>query len=85
MYFIVGTNVNVHTKDHGQSTVQSRTDAVPADREHTRIRKVLPVHAMKAYNGSGGIAPLSLNFNARWKKSRPGRFNPQKMKQVVTV
>jgi hypothetical protein len=67
MYFIVGTNVNVHTKDHGQSTVRSRTDAVPADREHTRGRKVVPVHAIKAYSGSGRIAPLSLNFDTRWK------------------
>ena len=51
MCFIVGTNVNFHTKDQGQSTVRSRTDAVRADREHTRRRKVVPVHAMKAYSG----------------------------------
>jgi hypothetical protein len=67
MYFIVGTNVNVHTKYHGQIMARSRTDAVPADRGHTRGRKVVPVYAMKAYSGSGGIAPLSLNFDTRWK------------------
>jgi hypothetical protein len=50
-----------------QSTVRSRTDAVRADREHTRRRKIVPVHAMKAYSGRGGIPPLSLSLDARWK------------------
>jgi hypothetical protein len=36
-------------------------------------------HAMKAYWGSRGIAPLILNFGARWGEwpaSRSGRFTP---------
>jgi hypothetical protein len=64
MYFIVGMNINVRTEDHGQSTVRSPTDAVRADLKHTHRRKVVPVHAMKAYSGSGGIAPLILKLNA---------------------
>jgi hypothetical protein len=29
--------------------------------------KVIPVHAMKPYRGSRGIAPLIRNFDARWR------------------
>jgi len=29
--------------------------------------KVVPVHAMNAYSRSGGIGPLILNFNIRWR------------------
>jgi len=67
MYIIVGMNINVHTKDHGQSTVRSPTNAVRADREHARRRIVAPVHTIKAYSESGGISPLILNLDARWK------------------
>jgi hypothetical protein len=42
--------------------------------------EVFPVHAMKAYWGSIGIAPLILNFGLRWRwlSSLPGRFIPGK-------
>jgi hypothetical protein len=29
--------------------------------------KVVPVHAMKAYRGSKGIAPLILNVDNEWR------------------
>jgi hypothetical protein len=29
--------------------------------------KVVPVHAMKAYKGSGSVNPLILNLGARWR------------------
>ena len=44
-------------------------------------RNSLKVHAMKAYRGSSGIAPLILNLDTRgieWLASRPGRFTPRK-------
>jgi hypothetical protein len=28
--------------------------------------EVIPVHAMKAYSGSGGVAPPILNLDSRW-------------------
>jgi hypothetical protein len=40
--------------------------------------KVVLVHAMKAYRGSRGIAPLILNPAGEWSISRPGRFTPGK-------
>jgi len=30
-------------------------------------RKVVPVHTIKAYRGSRGIAPLILNLYSRWR------------------
>jgi hypothetical protein len=30
-------------------------------------RKVVPIHTMKAYRGSRGIAPLILNLYSRWR------------------
>jgi len=30
--------------------------------------KVVPVHAMKAYGGSGSIASLFLNFRTKWRR-----------------
>jgi len=30
-------------------------------------RKVVPVHTMKAYRGSRGIAPLILNLYSMWR------------------
>jgi hypothetical protein len=34
---------------------------------YTTEIKVFPVHVTKAYRGSSGIAPLILNFGARWR------------------
>jgi len=37
-------------------------------------------HAMKAYRGSGSIAPRILDLGGRWREwpaSRPGRFYPR--------
>jgi len=31
------------------------------------VRKVAPDHTVKAYNGSGGVAPHILNLGARWR------------------
>jgi len=58
MYFIVGMNINI------KITVKARYghEQMPSERTVS-----IPVHAMKAYSGSGGIAPFSLNFDARWK------------------
>ena len=33
--------------------------------------KVIPTYAMKAYRGSGGIAPLILNLGTRWMCGQP--------------
>jgi hypothetical protein len=35
--------------------------------QHATKGKVVPVHAMKAYRGSGGIAPFILNLSTRWE------------------
>jgi hypothetical protein len=55
--------------------IQNRTQPLRSE------GKFFPVHAMKAYGQSKGIAPLFLGLDYRWRRvayliSRPGRFLP---------
>jgi hypothetical protein len=36
---------------------------------HTDKDKAVPVHAIKAFRGSGGTAPLIRNLGTRWRES----------------
>lgn len=60
-------------------------------RNHTWIKKAegkdAPVHAMKAYGGSRGIAPLIFNLGTRWRlnKFRPQPFYSQKITTIFIV
>ena len=48
------------------------------------LYKVVPVHAMKTYGGSRGIAPLILNLDTRreWFSSRPGHFTNTRTQRI---
>jgi hypothetical protein len=47
---------------------------------HKKVQLSLPVHTLKPYKRSWGMAPLILNLGTRWRRltSRPGRINPGK-------
>jgi hypothetical protein len=51
-----------------------------ADRVQSRKSKAVCVQAMKAYKGSGSIAPLILNLSTRWRYQNHGSaaINPMK-------
>jgi hypothetical protein len=49
----------------------------PSHKIYAEIKaKVVPVHALKTYNGSGGTSPLILGGG--WSTSRPSNFIPWK-------
>jgi hypothetical protein len=66
-------------------------DTMTINREHgpppPKVKGSFPVHHMKAYSGSGGIAPLILNSaldRSEWLASRPGGLTPQEITLLPT-
>jgi hypothetical protein len=47
-------------EDHATSKVHRKTEIV-------KRNNIFPIHTIKAYKGSGGVAPIILNLVGRWK------------------
>jgi len=52
-----------------------------------KLKCNVPPHAVKAYRGSGGVALLITNIDARWKWSgfRPGHFRAGKVARYSKI
>jgi hypothetical protein len=67
----INDTTGIISQSYDKECMTNRSTSVPQHRTaymHLKGKgEVFPVHAMKAYRGRRGIAPLLLNLSTRWR------------------